>query len=398
MPFMLGGRFFLCLLLVRIALTALGAAALLYVFSFPYSIIPPNPEWDYAEGLTPESFRPLLWLVPWAFMELVSSLGAKRNLVWFCGLGLVLSAAVLAWPVLEANYPELVHRPFSFDDGKLEVGLAWLGAFTFGSVLLRGVLLSFLFMKPREEELSDVNYADAELLDPANARTVREIAANPVRVQPRFRFGDADMGLVERFRLMMKRWARLRAWRWGAMLAAVVLVLAWFFFYPQPTEEEAYRRDLARMYDVRGYAARESLPASLPVRAGAKGVYLATTPAVHAAYRVMSRVAERESLAGMKRSAAEDALGVTHAFLPRGYREQLRDESDVSLPSVNDIFDSRTRFLTVTDGKRSAVLYVRFGEDDETVNIAEVQDAGWNARADYIRFRYGADVNSRILN
>ncbi len=396
---MFGKSLSLFFFVLRILLTVSGAAALLYAFSFPRNLIPVRPEWVYGDAaLTPEDFRPWLWVVPLLFMELVSSVGTRRNFVWFCGVGIVLLAAFLAWPVLEANYPELVHPTFPFEDGKLARGVLLFCGFAGISVLFRGVLLNFLFMKPVMKEDNDANYADADVLDPSNARTVREIAANPVRVRPKFRFGEADFGLIARFRVLMRQLARVRAWRWRALLLALALAAGWFFLYPQPTAYEAQRRDLARMYEVRGAVARAALPVDFTVAKEADIVWLATTPAVHAAYRVMRSIADKESLARLKRPEAEKQLGLDRAALPRGYRAQLRDESDVSLPSVDDIFDSRTRFLTVTDGQRTAVLYVRFGADDETINISEVQDAGWNERADYVRRRYGADVNSRLLN
>lgn len=396
---MFGKCLSLFFLILRILLTVLGAAALLYAFSFPQSLIPAKPAWTYGDAaLTPEDFRPWLWVVPWLFMELVSSMGGRRNFVWFCGVGIVLLSAFLAWPVLEAHYPEMVHPTFSFEDGKLARGGLLFSGFVIVSVLFRCVLLNFLFMKPDMKEDNDANYADADLLDPANARTVREIAANPVRVSPKFRFGEADFGLIARFHMLMQRLARVRAWRWYALSLALALAFGWFFLYPQPSACEAYQRDLARMYEVRGSVARTELPADFPVAKEADAVWLATSPAVHAAYRVMRSIADNESLANLKRGEAEKQLGLDRVVLPRGYRAQLRNESDVSLPSVDDIFDSRTRFLTVTDGRRTAVLYVRFGADDETINISEVQDAGWNARADYVRRRYGADVNSKLLH
>lgn len=389
----------LSFLILRMLLATLGAAALLYAFSYPQSIIPVRPEWVYGDAeWTPEDFRPWLWVVPCLFMELVSVLGSRRNFVWFFGLGIVLLAAFLAWPVLTAHYPELVHPTFAFEDGKLARGFLCFCLFVFGSVLFRGVVLNFLFMKPEEKEENDANYADADVLDPTKARTVREIVADPVRVTPKFRFGEADFGLIARFRILMHRLARVRAWRRYSLLLVLVMLFAWFFLYPQPSDSEAYRRDLARMYEVRAFAERASLPDDFPAKKEMPIVWLASTPAVHAAYRVMNRIAEKEALAHMNRAEAEKLLGLDRAVLPHGYRDQLRDESDVSLPSVDDIFDSRTRFLTVTDGHRTAVLYVRFGADDKTINISEVQDAGWNARADYIRRRYGADVNSKLLN
>ena len=37
---------------------------------------------------------------------------------------------------------------------------------------------------------------------------------------------------------------------------------------------------------------------------------------------------------------------------------------------------NRTRFLTLTDGRRIAVLYLLLNEDGTAINIAEVRDAG----------------------
>ena len=58
---------------------------------------------------------------------------------------------------------------------------------------------------------------------------------------------------------------------------------------------------------------------------------------------------------------------------------------------MDDTFLSRTRFLTVTDGTRWAVLFIRTNEAGDIINIAEVQDAGWNAIADELRRQYGED-------
>ena len=152
----------------------------------------------------------------------------------------------------------------------------------------------------------------------------------------------------------------------------IALLLLWFFFYPQPDEQQALRRDLRTMYQ------HVKQP---------DGTRHATFPAVHAAYRVMKYISDHEIFAQFDKKKAEQWLGLSN--VPEPYRKQLRDESDISIASVDDIFDSRTRFLTITDGTRTCVLYIRTDESGDIINIAEVQDAGWNAKADDIRKRFG---------
>lgn len=366
------------LIALRILLVTCGTLALLYVLSFPDSIIPDNPMYDFMEGVTAMDFKPWLWLVPLLCMEFFDVLGPRRNLVWFTSLFAVLLTGVIAWPVLEASYPELLYPTFAYEDGKLSTGLGWLAVITFGSILFRGVLLSFLCQGPERSDDSELNSVDSAVLNPSTARTVREIAAAPVRVKPRFLFGDADHGLIERFGVFMRKLVFRHRVRTGLFTAAAVLLLSWFCFYPRPDDRQALRRDLARMYDRQ--------PKS----------QVATTPAVHAAYRVMKYISDHEVFAGFSRPRAEKWLQLDK--VPARYRNILRDESDRPLASVDDAFESRTRFLTVSDGHRTAVLFIRTNEQGDVINISEVQDAGWNAVADDLRRRFGNDIDTRILS
>ncbi len=356
---------------LRMVLCTAGAAALLFVFSYPDSIMPANPALDYVQGLTYYDFKPWMWLVPFLFMELVSVAGPRRNLVWFTALLVVMGSALLAWPVFTATCPELVHPTFEYEDGKLAQGMLYMLCVLGLTMFTRLVALRFLY-PPAPAEESDINNVEATVLDPSKALTVQEILANPQKTKPHFLFGEADSERLGSFRAILRRLQRLSNAKnagWATLIIAVVL---WFWCYPQPTEEEAYRRDLRTMYQ---YVKKPD------------GSRLATFPAVHAAYRVMKRISDREELAGMSIAHAEKHLGLD--AVPAAYRNTLRDESDISIASVDDIFDSRTRFLTVTDGRRIAVLYIRTNEAGNTINIAEVQDAGWNAKADDIRRRFG---------
>lgn len=367
------------LLVIRTLLTLMGALALLYVLSYPDSILPPTPNIEYVTEFSLYDIKPVIWLIPLLFMEFTSGCGSHRDGVWFFSLFSVLLAGVIAWPVLQANVPEWVHPTLPFEDGKLAEGLGWFALITSVSFIFRRVLVDYLFREPRREE-EDPTMMEPTLLDPSKAMTVRQIAANPIKVQPRFRFGEADHELIGRFFALVRRLALQKRQRRVVEALALVAVALWFFYYPQPTEQEALQRDMAAMYE------HVDLP---------QGGSRATHRAVHAAYRVLKHVADHELLAGMTFREAEKYLQISRA--PAAYRKQLLDSSDISLPSVDDIFESRTRFFTVQDGRRTVVLYVRTNQEGDRINISEVQDAGWNAVMDDRRRRFGADVSKRFF-
>ena len=365
-------------LALRIVLSVLGAAALLYVFSYPDSIIPRSLlEEELEDERFPRyAFKPLMFIVPLLFMEIVSLCGSRRNLVWFSGLIGVLLAAVAAWPVLTARMPELVHPTFGFEDGKLAHGILCYAVVVACSLLVRVTLLSYLFKYYRSpDEEAGYGDVDAAELDPENALTVREIAANPAKAKPRFLFLEIDVERIRSFHELMANLLGRRRRTRRAIISGLILLAAWVAFFPQPGPKQALLRDLDAMYAPRGTASN--------------GMQLATTRAVHAAYRVMEYISAHESFAGFTREKAEKWLRLDRA--PEDYRRQLRDERDLPLPSVDDTFESRTRFLTVTDGTRWAVLFIRTNEAGDIINIAEVQDAGWNAIADELRRQYGED-------
>ncbi len=362
---------FICgsIMAMRFLLALAAAGALLYTFSYPHSILPPNPFADDLEGVTIYTFRHVLWLLPLILLELICLAGSHRNRVWFSSTLTVFFAGLLVWPVLQAWRPELVHPMLEFEDAKLAVGLGYMAILIFISILLRLVVLDHLFRRPQDWQSG--GEVEASVLDPQNARTVREIAADSARVQPRFLFGKADQGVIENFRQLMSALWRRRLWRRALLLSALLLGLAWFFLYPQPSETEAMERDFAAMYETDSSGLR------------------ATPRAVHAAWRIMKHVHEHESFAGMTIPEAEQWMRLD-AVSPY-YRNQLRDEHGPELASIDPTFDSRTPFLTVTDGRRSAALYIRTDATGEHINVAEVADAGWNAVADQHRRIYGND-------
>ncbi len=362
---------FLCgtVLVFRFLLALAAATALLCTFSYPHSILPPNPAAMDIEGVSIYTFRHVLWLLPLLLLELICLTGPLRNRIWFGSMLTVLGLGLLAWPVLLAWRPELVHPMLEFEDAKLATGLGYFALLLFVSILLRLVVLSHLFPPPTRSQSG--GEMEASVLDPASARTVREIAADAPRAQPRFLFGEADQGIIERFHQLMSTLWRRSLRRRAVLIGSLALATAWFFLYPQPTETEAMERDFAAMYETDASGLR------------------ATPRAVHAAWRIMRHVHERESFAGLTFPAAEEWLRLGQAT--DAYRRVLRATDGPELASVDPTFDSRTPFITVTDGRRTAALYIRTDAEGEHINVAEAVDAGWNAVADEHRRIYGND-------
>ena len=308
------------------------------------------------------------------FMELVSGVGPRRNMVWFGALFSVLGLALAGYPVLQAHWPEYVEPTFSYQGGMLAAGLVHYVVFLAVSVAFRLVLLNYMFPPEELQEQLEIGFVSASALDPAHARTVKEIAAEEKRPEHKFQFKAGDARNALRWRLLMRRMFLRSVAANCCMAGGLLLLLLWFFLYPQPTAEEALQRDKARMFEH---------------RVNPHGQPLATTAAVHASARVMKHISDFESLSGMSREQAEQWLGMN--TVPEGYRAWLRDERPIKVPSANYMYENRTRFLTVTNGRYLCVLYIRTNEADESIVVAELQDAGWDAVADEQRRRMGTD-------
>lgn len=348
---------------LRILLCTLGAVVLLYVLSYPDSLIPERPEWSDLTGWRLIDFKPIMFLAPLLFMELVGAMGARRNLVWFSSLGLVLVGGIIAWPILEGWRPELVHATFDYEvDGKLSFGLAMIAIIIVISIVNRLVLLTYLFPEPELIEEDDVNSVDAVVLDPSKGRTVKEIATTHKSKKPRFLYGDADMGLVNRFLQLMHNIGLTNRYRLIALAVLALVVGSWFFLYPRPTEEEAWQRDIARMYEHTGSG--ENMRA--------------THPAIHAAWRVLEKVSRKEMLGSMTHAQAEEALRMDLAA--PAYKDFIRHTTTKwEIRYVDDVLDSRDKFLTLTDGMRYVILFVRTNLEGDIINISETQENGWNS-------------------
>ena len=377
-------------IVLRMPFALAGAFALLYILS--YGLILPDAALEWQEGLTLYHLRGYLWVAPWLFTEFVCAIGPRRNLVWFSSMLTVLIGALIAWPVLTATHPELVYRMLDFQEpGMLSVGLLYFSLILFASVIVRLVFLAFLFPPPADEEVS--GEIDAAVLNPDEARSVREIAANPVRPRPKFLFGEGDEGVVLSFRALMRRLTFRSRGANAALLLALLGLASWFFLYPQPTEEEALQRDLAQMKQYKKF----------------KGAAFSPLESVCAAYRVMEYIDAHNTFEGMTKAEAEAWLGLN---LNDAHHAAMRDESALSVPSVDDAFESRERFLTVSNSfdfrlksadrkltrkVPTAILYVRTDESGERINVVEVQDAGFNDITDEQRHRLGTDWNRGSL-
>ena len=362
------------LIILRYLLCLLGAAGLLFTFSYPDSIIPPDPLYENSTAFSLYALKPLLWVIPVLFIELVSILGPRRNLVWFSALLTVLVLALLAYPLLTAYRPEYVEPTFSYQGNMLSSGLVYYVIFIGISLALRLVLLAYMFPPEELQDQLEIGFVSASELNPDSARTVKEIAALEKPKAHQFRFQQADNRLVQRFKLLMNRMllrSKIRAICTGC---AVLLLVLWFTCYPRPSAEEALQRDLNTM---------------LQYRVTANGYPLATTAAVHAAARVMKHISDTECLGGMNFEQAEAWLGLDR--VPEAQRTWLRDDRPIDMASTNSMYESRTRFLTITDGRHICVLYVRPHAEDGTIVVSELQEAGWDAVADETRRLIGND-------
>lgn len=377
-------------IVLRTLLMVIGTAVLLFVLSYPDSIIPPDPAMDYPHDFCLYDVRHYIWVAPWIFMEIVCALGSHSNRVWFTGLILVLVAGIISLPVLLATTPELVYPTFDYEDGKLAEGMGWLFLLLCLSFFVRVILGRFLFPEPLESRESENNHIEADALDPSRARTVAEIATSSDKVDPKFLFGAADAGLIAQFCSVLARMKRAQSIKFGSVILGIASLVAWFILYPQPSKQEALQRDLARMYD----------------HVQSQGRQRATYTAVHAAYRVMKYIADTETFATYSPETASKWLGLHH--VPESYRSLICDQEDMALPYINDDFVSRTRFLTISTGWDSglhgkkasgltAVLYIRTNKDGSTINISEVTANGWNKRADLNHWAIQTDLNTQFL-
>ena len=369
---------------VRILITALGAVLLMLVISYPSTLIAHEPyitlPWFSQEFLL--EWKNWLWVAPWLLMEIAAVAGPRRNLVWYSGLVGVMVLTMLSYPILQATRPELIHPHFSqkvylitmeevredvsilaanspYRDKCLEFGFAIMWAVLGLSIFIRTVVLGYFVrlneVRP-ENEINSIDMADIAP-DAANARTVKEIAAEGKKVKSEFKFGEADHELVAYLRSILQRLQYLRTMKGLCWLSAALFVVLWFFLYPQPTKEEALERDLEAMYET---------------TTDAEGNEIGTTRAVYAALRVMQYVYDHKSIDNMTVAEAEKWLRMEQAS-PE-YRQTIRNENMEELEYLPDRIRSyetpypRARFVTITDGRHHAVMLLYLDGDTSSTS------------------------------
>lgn len=362
-------------------LLAIGAALLLLVsFSYPDAIIPPRYLFDPAPGFTEQDLRPFIWLAPLLLLEFISILGKRRNVVWFSSLLAVLAVALLAWPVLTATYPELVHPTIpEYEDGKLATGLVRYSILLLFSLVFRLVMLRYFFPEPLKE-YNDAGAVEATVLNPATARTVYEIASDRRQVKPHFLFGEADQGLIARFRSLLRHMSIRKRILTGSGILLLLLGIVWFFFYPQPSEHEAFERDLARMYHHHSHQEGfRACPSALP-----------------AAYRACRYIVEQGLLDS--RTPEEAARILRLDTIPAAYRQFITEQAG-ELSHITNYDTHLVRVLTIPDARgRRVTLFARTNEDTSLYNIAEMEEEGWNHIIDVSRGRAGSNVHRALFD
>ncbi len=359
------------LLLIRSFLAIILALTILLALSFPHVVTPslieplhgaPEPDIFEKGGYF---YANRLWMLALGLLYLVSSYGDRKNLVWFTGWGVTLVVGVLVWPFLQVWYPEYLWPQFSYSRDALSWGMFYTSIFVAASVVLRLGLLRFLFPEPLS--VYEGNEVELDRLDLSKARTVREIASSGGRVRASFLFGKADEGVVTRFYQSMRALMLERRSRWYLIFSALTFIALWFWLYPQliGTEEHGLQRDRERMYEVSELN---------------DGEYILKRSALPAAMRVLEPIVKNDKLKGMTIQQAEEYLGLSG--LAPHLLAQLRDESPLESKSSQSLHLSRLRFLTLSDGKRRVILYLRLGADKKTINLAELEEEGWNPRVD----------------
>lgn len=398
---------------IRMVVVAMGAWLLMLVISFPSVLIAQEPLLTLP-NLSQEfllEWRNWLWVAPWLLMELAAIAGPRRNLTWFGGLLGMMVITMIAYPIIQATRPELIHPHFydwvhatslkeeldgvaehiialnsPYRDKCLEYGLAIMWVLLGLSVFVRIVVLSY-FIKVHEvhddNEFNSIDIADIAP-DADSARTVKEIAADAKKVKPEFKFGEADHGLVAHLRSLLQRMQYLRTVKGICRLSAAIAVLLWFIFYPQPDEQQALERDLEAMYETTTDAA---------------GNEIGTTRAVYAALRVMHYAVNNRNLENITVAEAEKWLHSERASA--AYRATIRNENINELeyrPERIRTTVPYSRFLTISDGHHHAVMVLNLRTHDidpateapaitpnTPINFPQFFEFGWDQAQDLRR-------------
>lgn len=352
------------------------------MLSFPSALVSPEPSiiLPHISHDFLVEWKNWLWVAPWLVMELAALVGPRRNLTWFIGLLSAIVLIMLAYPVIQASRPELIeptfrdwvydislreyrdeisilHEDSAYRDPCISYGFLFLWALLGLSVLVRLVVLGYLMKIHQVREQNEFNNVDAADIAPDadSARTVREIVADKQKVQPKFKFGEADRGLVAHLRQLLLRMQYLRTLRGICWMSAACAVLAWFWIYPQPSEEAALQRDLKSMYDT---------------TTDANGNEIGTTRAVYAALRVMKYAEKNRSLDYKSVADAEKWLHLERAS--DTYRASIRNEQikelELTPMRISSANVDYARFLTITDGRHHAVMLLNLQTNEVDPN------------------------------
>lgn len=396
---------------IRMIVTAIGAWLLMLVISYPSTLIAQEPlitlpHIDHAFLL---EWKDWLWVAPWLLMEIAAMAGPRRNLVWFGGLLGCMALTALAYPVIQATRPELIHPHFHewvhatslkedleqisilaenspYRDKCLSYGFTVMWALVGLSVFVRVVVLSYFMKISTVRDENEINSVDVEDISPnaESARTVKEIAADAQKVKPDFKFGEADHGLVAHLRDLLQRMQYLRTIKGICWLSTVLVIILWFFLYPQPDAQQALERDLTAMYET---------------TTDADGNEIGTNRAVHAALRVMKFATDNRCIDNISVADAEKWLRLDQAS--DAYRATIRNENIGELEFLPDRLRTNVpyaRFLTITDGRHHAVMVLNLRtnevdpatdapliQPDTPVNFPQFFEFGWDKEQDLRR-------------
>ena len=398
---------------IRMVIVAIGAWLLMLVIAFPSVLIAKEPTLTLP-NLSQEflfEWRNWLWVAPWLLMELAAVAGPKRNLTWFGGLLGMMVITMVAYPIIQATRPELIHPHFydwvhatslkeeldglaehiiainsPYRDKCLEYGFAIMWVLLGLSVFVRIVILGYFIKVHEVREDNEYNCIDAADIAPDadSARTVKEIAGDTQKTQPKFQFKEADHSLVAHLRSLLQRMQYLRTVKGICWLSAALAVVLWFILYPQPNSQQALERDLEAMYET---------------TTDAEGQEIGTTRAVYAALRVMEYAVSNRSIDNMTVADAEKWLHTERASA--GYRATIRNENINELEYRPERVRTNvpySRFLTISDGRHHAVMVLNLRTNDidpateapaihpnTPINFPQFFEFGWDKDQDLRR-------------
>lgn len=355
------------LLALRSLLVACFALLAVVLAAYPDWVLPQAEIAASAHRVAMGHLHDWMWLIPVVLMEVVAALGSCRNRAWFTGLLAAWVLVILALPVLRWYAPELVMRAHPSENVMLYPVAFGMTVFVAASLFFRLTILRYMFPPHSPSDESGFYVGEDLTMSP---RTVQEIVASPPRRRKYFLFGMVDEEQLRHWGLAGKAALALLRMRTQLVLAACVLLLVWNVgvFYATGGSAGERNRDRERLGEF--------------VRSQG-GEMVATSRAVHAAYRLFGDIDKNRLFIGKSREEMAHYLRLD-SWDP-AYRKQATEPFD-------ELYSLRERWLTIDDGSKKADLFLYLDKKTGLAVQAERDEKGWDPRLDDYRSRLGVDL------